>query len=209
MARIYKTSSIFRYDVCLYNNNFKKIIKMKTYISILLMFVSSLIFSQSIDIINPVEKIGIDNWSIVNDNVMGGISNSDLYITDENNLMFFGNVSLKNNGGFASSRLGFEKGKLKNIKGFKIRLKGDGKKYKFRLRESYRSSNYSTDFDTKSGVWTSIEILVSDLNPMFMGYYSRNTKKLEIENISSLGFQISDKQEGEFKLEIMHVKALY
>ena len=48
---------------------------MKTYISILLMFVSSLIFSQSIDIINPVEKIGIDNWSIVNDNVMGGISN--------------------------------------------------------------------------------------------------------------------------------------
>ena len=209
MARIYKTSSIFRYDVCLYNNNFKKIIKMKTYISILLMFVSSLIFSQSIDIINPVEKIGIDNWSIVNDNVMGGISNSDLYITDENNLMFFGNVSLKNNGGFASSRLGFKKGKLKNIKGFKIRLKGDGKKYKFRLRESYRSSNYSTDFDTKSGVWTSIEILVSDLNPMFMGYYSRNAKKLEIENISSLGFQISDKQEGEFKLEIMHVKALY
>ena len=182
---------------------------MKTYISILLMFVSSLIFSQSIDIINPVEKIGIDNWSIVNDNVMGGISNSDLYITDENNLMFFGNVSLKNNGGFASSRLGFEKGKLKNIKGFQIRLKGDGKKYKFRLRESYRSSNYSTDFDTKSGVWTSIEILVSDLNPMFMGYYSRNAKKLEIENISSLGFQISDKQEGEFKLEIMHVKALY
>ena len=88
-------------------------------------------------------------------------------------------------------------------------MKGDGKKYKFRLRESYRSSNYSTDFDTKSGVWTSIEILVSDLNPMFMGYYSRNTKKLEIENISSLGFQISDKQEGEFKLEIMHVKALY
>ena len=175
----------------------------------LLIFVSSLIFSQSIDIINPVEKIGIDNWSIVNDNVMGGISNSDLYITDENNLMFFGNVSLKNNGGFDSSRLGFGKGKLKNIKSFQIRLKGDGKKYKFRLRESYRSSNYSTDFDTKSGIWTSIEILVSDLNPMFMGYYSRNAKKLEIENISSLGFQISDKQEGEFKLEIMHVKALY
>ncbi|MBT5492952.1 MAG: CIA30 family protein, partial [Flavobacteriaceae bacterium] len=44
---------------------------------------------------------------------------------------------------------------------------------------------------------------------MFMGYYSRNAKKLEIDKISSLGFQISDKQQGEFKLEIMHVKALY
>ena len=175
----------------------------------LLMFVSSLIFSQSIDIINPAEKIGIDNWSIVNDNVMGGISSSDLYITDENNLMFFGYVSLKNYGGFASSRLGFGKGKLNNIKAFQIRFKGDGKKYKFRLRESYRSSNYSIDFDTKSGIWTNIEILVSDLNPMFMGYYSRNAKKLEIENISSLSFQISDKQDGDFKLEIMHVIAIY
>lgn len=43
---------------------------MKIYNSMLLMFVSSLIFSQSIDIINPVKEIGIDNWSIVNDNVM-------------------------------------------------------------------------------------------------------------------------------------------
>ena len=83
------------------------------------------------------------------------------------------------------------------------------KKYKFRLRENYRSSNYSTDFKTEFGVWMNIEILISDLNPMFMGYYSRNAKKLEIDKITSLGFQISDKQQGEFKLEIMHVKALY
>ena len=65
------------------------------------------------------------------------------------------------------------------------------------------------DFKTEFGVWMNIEILVSDLNPMFMGYYSRNAKKLEIDKINSLGFQISDKQQGEFKLEIMHVKALY
>ena len=182
---------------------------MKNYISILFLFISTSVFSQSIDVLNPSQEIGIDNWNIVNDNVMGGLSESNLVITDENNLMFYGNVSLKNNGGFASSRLRFDKGKLKDIKAFQLRVKGDGKKYKFRLRESYRSSNYSTDFETKSGIWIDIEILVSDLNPMFMGYYSRNAKKLKIENISSLGFQISDKQNGEFKLEIMHVKALY
>jgi len=182
---------------------------MKTYNSILLIFISLSIFSQSIDVINPSKEIGIDNWNIVNDNVMGGISNSNLLITEENNLMFYGNVSLKNNGGFASSRLGFKKGKLKNVKGFQLRVKGDGKRYKFRLRENYRSSNYSIDFETNSGTWSNIEISISDLNPMFMGYYSRNAKNLEIENISSLGFQISDKQQGKFKLEIMHVKALY
>ena len=190
---------------------FELIIKniMKIYNSIILMFISFLVYSQSIDLINPKEEIGIDNWNIVNDNVMGGISNSDLYITKESNLMFYGNVSLKNNGGFASSRLRFNSGKLKDIKAFQLRVKGDGKKYKFRLRENYRSSNYSTDFKTEFGVWMNIEILVSDLNPMFMGYYSRNAKKLEIDKITSLGFQISDKQQGEFKLEIMHVKALY
>ncbi len=182
---------------------------MKTYNSILIIFISISVYSQSIDLINPSKEIGIDNWNIVNDNVMGGISNSDLYITKENNLMFYGNVSLENNGGFASSRLRFGKGKLKDVKAFQLRVKGDGKIYKFRLRENYRSSNYSTNFETKSGIWTNIEILVSDLSPMFMGYFSRNAKKLEIEKISSLGFQISDKQQGEFKLEIMHVKALY
>ena len=52
------------------------------------MFMSFLVYSQSIDLINPKEEIGIDNWNIVNDNVMGGISSSDLYITKESNLMF-------------------------------------------------------------------------------------------------------------------------
>ena len=91
------------------------------------------VYSQSIDLINPQEEIGIKNWNIVNDNVMGGISNSDLYITKENNLMFYGNVSLKNNGGFASSRLRFNKGKLKDVKAFQLRVKGDGKIYKFKF----------------------------------------------------------------------------
>ena len=45
------------------------------------MFISFLVYSQSIDLINPKEEIGIDNWNIVNDNVMGGISNSDLYLS--------------------------------------------------------------------------------------------------------------------------------
>ena len=31
---------------------------------------------QSIDIVNPENNIGIKNWNIVNDDVMGGISKS-------------------------------------------------------------------------------------------------------------------------------------
>jgi len=42
-----------------------------------------------------------------------------------------------------------------------------------------------------------------------MGYYSNRSPKLNTEKISSLGFQISDKQKGNFNLEIMYVKAIY
>ena len=42
-----------------------------------------------------------------------------------------------------------------------------------------------------------------------MGYYSRSSPKIKIENMRLIGFQISDKQEGNFDLEIMSVKGIY
>ena len=70
---------------------------------------------KSIDLIFPEKKIGLKNWNIVNDDVMGGISKSFLSINDENNLIFSGNVSLKNNGGFASTRMGLDSVSLDGI----------------------------------------------------------------------------------------------
>ena len=61
--------------------------------------------SQILDVINPKKNIGIKNWNIVNDDVMGGISTSTMSLNKEKNLLFKGNLSLENNGGFASSRL--------------------------------------------------------------------------------------------------------
>ena len=76
--------------------------------------------SQSIDLINPKQNIGMENWSIVNDDVMGGISKSKLSMSDENNLMFTGYLSLENNGGFASTRHRFKEQTLASVKSFKI-----------------------------------------------------------------------------------------
>jgi hypothetical protein len=47
---------------------------------------------------------GEDKWRIVNDGVMGGLSTSNVRINDEGKISFSGNVSLDNNGGFASLR---------------------------------------------------------------------------------------------------------
>ena len=81
--------------------------------------------SQVMDIINPMEKVGLSNWSIVNDDVMGGISTSFLSLNDENNLIFNGNLSLENNGGFASSRMVIADKNLTGVKSIKIKFKGE------------------------------------------------------------------------------------
>jgi hypothetical protein len=47
----------------------------------------------------------INEWNVVNDGVMGGISKSSLVLTNTGNGKFSGHVSLANNGGFASIQL--------------------------------------------------------------------------------------------------------
>jgi NADH dehydrogenase [ubiquinone] 1 alpha subcomplex assembly factor 1 len=44
-----------------------------------------------------------NRWRIVNDGVMGGLSSSKAIVEDDK-IIFSGNVSLENNGGFASLR---------------------------------------------------------------------------------------------------------
>ncbi len=46
----------------------------------------------------------MDDWLIVNDVVMGGLSKSRFILSDSNTAIFSGNVSLENKGGFASTR---------------------------------------------------------------------------------------------------------
>ena len=67
-------------------------------------------------------------WQIVNDGVMGGRSTSGATITQAGTLQFSGNISLANNGGFASVRsrptgafLGLNSGDT-----IVMRVKGDG-----------------------------------------------------------------------------------
>ena len=182
---------------------------MKKLLFILFVLISISMNSQSIDLINPEKNVGITNWYIVNDDVMGGISKSYLSINQEKNLIFNGYLSLENNGGFASSRLSFNKETLTGIKSFKMRIKGDGNIYKLRLRQNNRRASYSCDFKSLKDKWIEIDISLEDFKPSWRGYTYSDYPDLEIEEINSMGIQISDKQEGEFELEIKYIKAIY
>ena len=162
-----------------------------------------------IDLINPGKKIGLNNWNIVNDDVMGGVSTSNLSLNQENSLIFNGYLSLDNNGGFASSRLNLYRETLNGIKSLRIKFRGDGNTYKLRLRQNNRSASYSCDFKSIKDQWIEIELNIEDFKPFWRGYSYNNYPKLDTNEINSLGIQISDKQEGEFKLEIEYIKGIF
>ena len=184
---------------------------------VLLLIVPYTTFSQMkqitndkfIDLLNPERKIGLNNWNIVNDDVMGGISTSNLSLSKENNLVFNGYLSLDNNGGFASSRHNFYRETLSGVKLFRIKFKGDGNTYKLRLRQNNRRASYSCDFKSIKDQWIEIDLDINDFKPYWRGYSYNNYPALDTNEINSLGIQISDKQEGEFKLEIKYIKGVY
>ena len=181
---------------------------MKNLILNIILLISISMHSQSIDLLNPEKNIGLDNWNIVNDDVMGGISTSYLSVSDEKNLIFNGNLSLENNGGFASSRLGLKKNILKGVKFFIIRIKGDGNSYKLRLSQDNRRASYSANFESVNNRWIEINIPIEDFIATWRGYTYTDYPSIQTDRIISLGLQISDKQEGKFKLEIDYIKAI-
>ena len=90
----------------------------------------------------------IDQWFVVNDNVMGGVSNSSMIFTENETLVFKGRVSLDNNGGFASVRLNTRNLKVKKDQKLKLVLIGDSKEYQIRIKPS--SNNYYTTRSSRS-----------------------------------------------------------
>ena len=165
--------------------------------------------SQILDVINPKKNIGIKNWNIVNDDVMGGISTSTMSLNKEKNLLYKGNLSLENNGGFASSTLSLEKNILNEVKFFKIKFKGDGNTYKLRFRQNNRRASYSHDFKSSKDEWIEVDLRVEDFKATWRGYSYSDYPALEPKEVISMGLQISDKQEGDFILEIEYIKAVF
>jgi monofunctional biosynthetic peptidoglycan transglycosylase len=79
-----------------------------------------------------------EQWISVNDGVMGGVSQGQMRFTDQGTALFSGALSLENNGGFASVRTYPQQYDLEGYAGLAIRIKGDGRRYKLRIRTDDR-----------------------------------------------------------------------
>ena len=147
------------------------------------------------------KKVDITNWRVIDDVVMGGKSNGNFYINEEENAVFTGEISLDNNGGFSSVRYNFDTVDIGKYTKIVLLIKGDGKKYQFRVKTSKNDYfSYITEFKTTKE-WKKIEINLSSLYPAFRG------RKLRMENYPSekmeeIAFLIGNKKAENFRLEI-------
>jgi NADH dehydrogenase [ubiquinone] 1 alpha subcomplex assembly factor 1 len=145
------------------------------------------------------------DWFVVNDGVMGGVSNSTVKF-ENGVLVFEGQVRLENNGGFASVRSNSNEQNLSEYSGVIVKFRGDGKMYALNLRtSSARGVMYQVEFQTTVGAWTELRVPFSQLRPTRFG----NTLKgfaLEKSRIESFGFIISNKRAENFKLEVDWIK---
>lgn len=148
------------------------------------------------------------DWYVVNDSVMGGVSTSSVKKTKSNTLLFSGDMSMDNNGGFASMRSRPRVLSEKAFSTIKLRVKSDGQVYKFRLRTNKRFDGvaYSTNFQTKANKWVEVELPLEDFLPTFRGYVITDYPELIPTDIQQLGVLIADKQEGEFAIELDWIK---
>ena len=146
-----------------------------------------------------------NDWKIVDDGVMGGISKSVINLDEEGNGIFEGHVSLENNGGFSSVRHQFKTVDMSKSKRFILRVQGDGKSYQFRVKSQLNNYySYKYDFKTNKN-WQIIEIPFDELVPTFRGR-TLGMPTFPNKVLEEVGFLISNKIEEDFSLKIDFVK---
>lgn len=142
-------------------------------------------------------------WSPIDDVVMGGMSYSRIETTGRNSARFFGLVSLENNGGFASVMSPNVRFDLSNASGIALHIYGDGKTYGFVIRcANNMRIRYQTRFDTEPNMWETVYLPFSRFQPMIFGTILAGAPPMNLSYVSNCGLIITEKQFGEFNLEM-------
>lgn len=171
------------------------------------------------DFTNPTADIK-DTWGAVDDVVMGGVSQSGIQLV-ENTALFAGNVSTQNSGGFASIRTkNFDPSfNLAEYEGVELRVRGDGKRYKFFIRTEARWDGvaYSYSFDTQPNTWINVRVPFADLIPVFRAKTLKDGDRVDSSRICSFQLMLSKfEYDGElnpnftpggFALQVESIKA--
>lgn len=153
----------------------------------------------------------VATWTTVNDPVMGGMSTSKIAFGD-GGLVFSGNLSLENNGGFASARSPQDPEIGRRATGatsLRVHAVGDGKTYLLKVGIAGQPWSYAQRFPTEAAVPRVYELPIEGFEPVGMRLDPAPDapQSLEPSGINQVSVYILDKQQGPFELTISAVDA--
>jgi hypothetical protein len=147
-------------------------------------------------------------WPPINDGVMGGLSSGQMVAAD-GCATFQGDVSFDNNGGFSSVRSRPVIHDLSAFEGLVLRVRGDGKRYGFRIKTdaSFDGVSYQVEVTPPAGEWVELTLPFGDFVPVYRGRAVRGHPPLDPSRIATFGLLIS-RQEGPFRIDIETIRAI-
>ena len=175
-----------------------------------LMSVSSMAQAPQVPLFTFASPDTAAEWQVVNDGVMGGVSDGRFRVTERQTLEFSGTLSLENNGGFASVRsrprtLGLQTGDT-----LVARLRGDGREYQLNLYKSGRTRalSYRAPVQTRSGEWIEVAVPLDRFEATSFGRELRGAGPVDPSSVTSRGVLLAGKIPGPFELEVAWISIL-
>ncbi|CDF37002.1 unnamed protein product [Chondrus crispus] len=166
------------------------------------------------------DEIVRKQWGALDDVVMGGVSKGSVR-TQNGCLVFSGFVSTDNSGGFSSARTTdfAQPLDVSQYDGFRLRVKGDGKSYKFivRCEDKWDGIAHCFTFPTKSGEWMDVDIPFDQFRAVFRAKTLPDGKPLDPKKVYAFQVMLSKFEydgelnpnfsAGPFQLQIESVSA--
>lgn len=155
-----------------------------------------------------IEPATID-WQVVNDGVMGGCSRASYEIDPQTGCLHFrGSLSTENNGGFASIRGELEL-PLPPFSAVRVVVRGDGRQYQVRLRESAQAEDVAWRALFRAPrTQESIVLSLDAFEPVFRGRRVEALPGLDYRQVRFLGFMLTSKRPGPFSLTVYQISTV-
>jgi NADH dehydrogenase [ubiquinone] 1 alpha subcomplex assembly factor 1 len=151
------------------------------------------------------EPAAMGGWQVEDDVVMGGRSKGAFTHDPDDHAVFSGEVSLENDGGFSSAQCYFGPIDVSSYRTAVIRLKGDGKNYRFIVESDPNARHYYVaEFTTKGG-WQEIKIPLRKMYPV------RRGDRLDLpdypgKTMAQVRFMIANGRAENFRLQIASIR---
>ena len=161
--------------------------------------------SKTLDDFDKTQTAG--TWKSINDGVMGGLSKGGPKVSKQHNLVFKGDISLENNGGFSSIRTAGKTMDLSAYDGIEIKVKGDGRMYYLTTRSNGRRMlAYWSPIQPPKDEWVVIRV---PFDTFYATYFGKKLPalKLNTSKVTSIGFMLYDKKAGPFAIEAKYMRA--